>query len=77
MLSLNSAGRSISEVRRFRPVVAELEPVVAELELQDWANPILQRPYEVKVGRLHMPDVPGVGLEWDEKGVAAHLVDNF
>ena len=47
------------------------------LEWQDWGNPILQQPYEVKDGKLHIPDVPGVGLEWDEKAVAAHLVDNF
>jgi len=47
------------------------------LEWQDWANPILQTPYEVKDGKLHIPDVPGIGLEWDEKAVAAHLVDNF
>jgi len=47
------------------------------LEWQDWANPILQQPYEVKGGELLIPDVPGVGLEWDEKVVAAHLADNF
>jgi mandelate racemase len=47
------------------------------LEWQDWANPILQQPYEVKDGNLHIPDVPGVGLEWDEKAVAAHLADDF
>jgi mandelate racemase len=47
------------------------------LEWQDWANPILQQPYEVKAGQLHIPDGPGVGLEWDEKAVAAHLADNF
>jgi len=47
------------------------------LEWQDWANPILQQPYEVKAGELHIPDMPGVGLEWDEKAVAAHLADNF
>ena len=45
------------------------------LEWQDWADPILQRPYEVKGGRLQIPDVPGVGLEWDEDAVAAHLVE--
>ncbi len=43
------------------------------LEWQDWADPILQRPYEIKAGKLHIPDVPGVGLEWDESAVAAHL----
>ena len=47
------------------------------LEWQDWANPILQQPYEVKDGKLQIPDVPGVGLEWDEKAVAAHLAGNF
>jgi mandelate racemase len=47
------------------------------LEWQDWANPILQQPYEVKTGELHIPNVPGLGLEWDEKAVAAHLADNF
>ena len=47
------------------------------LEWQDWANPILQQPYEVKDGELLIPEVPGLGLEWDEKTVAAHLADNF
>ena len=47
------------------------------LEWQDWANPILQQPYELKAGELHIPDVQGVGLEWDEKAIAAHLADNF
>jgi mandelate racemase len=32
------------------------------LEWQDWADPILQRPYEVRDGLLHIPDVPGTGL---------------
>ncbi len=43
------------------------------LEWQDWADPILQRPYEIKDGRLHIPDVPGVGLEWNESAVKANL----
>lgn len=47
------------------------------LEWQDWADPILARPFEVKDGALHIPDVPGAGLEWDEKAVAAHLADGF
>jgi len=45
------------------------------LEWQDWANPILQNPYEIKDGLLHIPDVPGVGLDWDEDAVAANLHD--
>ena len=44
------------------------------LEWQDWAAPILQRPYEVQDSRLQIPDVPGVGLEWDEDAVAAYEV---
>ncbi|MBR0752871.1 mandelate racemase [Bradyrhizobium jicamae] len=43
------------------------------LEWQDWADPILQRPYDIKDGLLHIPDTPGVGLEWNEKAVAANL----
>jgi mandelate racemase len=42
------------------------------LEWQDWADPILQKPYEIKDSLLHIPDVPGVGLEWDEKAVTAN-----
>jgi len=42
------------------------------LEWQDWADPVLQRPYEIRDGLLHIPDVPGVGLEWNEDVVAAH-----
>ena len=45
------------------------------LEWQDWANPVLQQPYEVKDGKVEIPDVPGLGLEWDEKVVLAHLAD--
>jgi mandelate racemase len=45
------------------------------LEWQDWADPILQRPYEIKGGLLHVPDVPGLGLEWNEDVIAAHRID--
>ena len=45
------------------------------LEWQDWADPILRRPYEVKDGMLHIPDAPGVGLEWNEDAVEAHRAD--
>jgi mandelate racemase len=42
------------------------------LEWQDWADPILQKPYDIKDGLLYIPEVPGVGLEWDEDAVAAN-----
>jgi len=45
------------------------------LEWQDWADPILQTPYEIKDSLLHIPNVPGVGLEWNEDAVAANLVE--
>ena len=68
------------------PVSTHLYPEVAAqvmrvtetahwLEWQNWADPILQQPYEVKEGWLHVPDVPGVGLEWNEGAVAANLAD--
>lgn len=66
------------------PVSTHLYPEVAAhvmrvtetahwLEWQDWADPILQRPYDMKDGRLHIPDVPGVGLEWNESAVRANM----
>ena len=45
------------------------------LEWQDWADPILQRPYALKDGFLHVPDVPGTGLDWNEDAVKAHLLE--
>ena len=45
------------------------------LEWQDWADPILQQPYAVRDGLLHIPDVPGTGLAWNEDAVRAYLVD--
>jgi mandelate racemase len=41
------------------------------LEWQNWADPILQKPYDIKDGLLHIPDVPGTGLEWNEDAVSA------
>lgn len=38
------------------------------LEWQDYANPILKRPFELKDGFIHIPDVPGSGIEWNEDG---------
>jgi mandelate racemase len=42
------------------------------LEWQDWADPILQRPYRIEDGLLHIPDTPGLGLDWNEDVVAAN-----
>ena len=70
------------------PVSTHLYPEVAAhvmrvtetahwLEWQDWANPILKQLYEIRDSELQIPDVPGVGLEWDEKAVSANLADSF
>jgi hypothetical protein len=40
------------------------------LEWQDWADPVMQKPYEIRDGLLHIPDVPAVCLEWNEEVVA-------
>jgi mandelate racemase len=45
------------------------------LEWQDWAHPVLARPFEVRDGHLHLPGVPGNGLEWDEDAVAHFQAD--
>jgi mandelate racemase len=39
------------------------------LEWQDWATPVLARPFPVRDGLLHLPGVPGNGLAWDEDAV--------
>ncbi|MFY9833956.1 MAG: enolase C-terminal domain-like protein [Methylocystis sp.] len=42
------------------------------LEWQDWGDPVLQDPYKIAGGMLHIPDTPGVGLDWNEEAVAAN-----
>jgi mandelate racemase len=34
------------------------------LKWHDWADPILQKP--------QIPDMPGVGLEWNEEAITAY-----
>ena len=36
--------------------------------------PILQRHCEIRDGQVHISETPGVGIEWDEKAVAASQV---
>ena len=42
------------------------------LEWQDWTDPVLQEPYKIADGMLHIPDTPGVGLDWNEQAVGAN-----
>lgn len=44
------------------------------LEWQDWVDPLLQEPFEIRDGSLHIPDVPGTGLAWNEEAVKAFAV---
>lgn len=45
------------------------------LEWQDWADPILQKPYDIKEGMLDVPNVPGIGLEWNEETVKLNQLE--
>ena len=46
------------------------------LEWQNWADPVLARPFEVRDGTLLVPDVRGNGLEWDEDAVTHYRTSN-
>ena len=71
-----AAGIPIST--HFYPEVGAHVMRVAEsayfLEWLDWRYPVLQRPYEIRNGQVQIPDTPGIGIEWDEKAVAASQV---
>ena len=45
------------------------------LEWQDWADPILAEPFEIEDGHAAIPDVPGIGLDWDEAAVRRYRMD--
>ena len=44
-------------------------PTCHWLEYMDWANGILQEPFEIKGGHLQIPERPGAGIEWNEEVV--------
>jgi mandelate racemase len=45
------------------------------LEWQDWANPVLAEPFEVRDSRIVVPERPGCGIEWDERAVRRYAYD--
>ncbi|HWA12487.1 MAG TPA: enolase C-terminal domain-like protein [Burkholderiales bacterium] len=49
-------------------------PTCHWLEYMDWANGVLQQPYEVKDGNVIIPDRPGAGIAWNEEAVKRYLV---
>ena len=50
------------------------DPGAHWLEWVDWANPILNTPYEIINGTLTPPGRPGMGLDWHEDNVAKYSV---
>ena len=44
------------------------------LEWQDWADPVLEAPFELRDGQLIVPDRPGFGIGWNEKAVATYAI---
>ena len=44
-------------------------PTAHWLEWVDWAEPILAEPFEVKEGKVHIPNKPGNGLSWEQESV--------
>ena len=44
-------------------------PTAGWLEWQDWAHPVLARPFDVEDGQILIPALPGNGLAWDEAAV--------
>jgi mandelate racemase len=49
-------------------------PTCHWLEFVDWAEPVLERPVELKDGHVLVPERPGLGMSWNEKAVQRHLV---
>jgi mandelate racemase len=37
---------------------------------QDWVYPVLAEPFRLQDGCLVVPDKPGLGIEWEETGLA-------
>ena len=49
-------------------------PTCHWLEYMDWANPILQEPFEIRSGNVIIPDRPGAGVAWNEEAVQRFAV---
>ncbi|HEX7954225.1 MAG TPA: enolase C-terminal domain-like protein, partial [Burkholderiales bacterium] len=49
-------------------------PTCHWLEYMDWANVLLQQPFEVKNGHVVIPDAPGAGIAWNEDAVKKYLL---
>lgn len=45
------------------------------LEWQDWADPVVAEPFEVKNGHVAIPNRPGNGLAWNEDAIKRYRYD--
>ena len=44
------------------------------LEWLDWADEILLDPFDIADGNVHIPNKPGIGIEWNEKVVNKYCI---
>jgi mandelate racemase len=49
-------------------------PTMHWLEYQDWADPILAEPYQVKDGFIEIPERSGTGISWNEEALSRYLI---
>ena len=49
-------------------------PTAHWLEYVDWINPVVKTPLEIKAGHAIIRNVPGYGIEWDEKKIRKYAV---
>jgi mandelate racemase len=49
-------------------------PTCHWLEYVDWADAILEEPVRLKDGHVLIPEVPGIGMKWNEQAVKKYLV---
>ena len=69
--AISKNNRSLGSVpSRQRTHLLAATPTCHLLEYVDWAEPILKNPLRIENGRTVIPDIPGVGLDWDEEAVA-------
>ena len=82
-LTIRSAEIRLVSVPLRRPVVSKVGSFdlmrVTEtahwLEWQDWADPVIAEPFELRNGHLVIPNRPGNGLAWNEDAVKQYRRD--
>jgi mandelate racemase len=50
-------------------------PTAHWLEWQDWSHPVLVESFQIREGRIEIPERPGNGLDWDEDAVERYRYD--